>query len=104
MNCTPHSITMSDHIFSYGSTLGVTLLAGVILSFTLATSLAGSGYRQTAANSAAFGMAAFLGGSAGTVYMAMHECGVTNANGGVSIAVAVLGGVFLLFSLATGKS
>lgn len=101
--CSPHAITMKDSIFTVGATVGVTLVAGLILNFTLASSLAGSGYRQTAANAASFGLAGFLGGSAGSVYMAMHDCGVANIHGGASIALALLGGVVMLFSLTTGK-
>ena len=102
--CTPHSITMSDHIVSFGSTLGVSLVSAMVLTFTLASSLAGAGYRQSAANAAAFGLAGFLGGATGTGFMAMHDCGVTNVNGGVSLAVAALGTVVLLVSVVTGKA
>ncbi len=96
--------TNRDILFSVGGTALVTIVAGLVLVQTLARSLAGGGYTQTSSNTAAFGLAAFLGGAVGAGVMAMGDCGVANMPGGISLAVGLLGLVGLMFALATGKS
>jgi hypothetical protein len=96
--------TNRDMLFSLGGTALVTIVAGVVLVQTMARSLAGSGYTQSSSNIAAFGLAAFLGGSVGGAVMAIGDCGVANVPGGVSLGVALVGLVGMIFALATGKS
>lgn len=95
--------TNRDVLFALGATCVVTLVAGVILVSTMARSLAGSGFRQSSANAAAFGLAAMLGGASGATMMAVGDCGVKNMPGGVSLTCGVLGMVLLFFALMTGK-
>ena len=93
-----------EMLSSLGGTAIVTIVAGLFLVRTLARSLAGSGYTQSSSNIAAFGLAAFMGGSVGTAVMAAGDCSVANVPGGLSLGVALVGLVAFLFSLATGKS
>jgi hypothetical protein len=96
--------TTRDTLFSLGGATVTTIVAGLILVQTLAASLAASGYRQASANAAAFGLAAFFGGSVGTAIMAFGDCSVTNVPGGVSLGMAMVGLCLALFSFATGRA
>lgn len=83
--------------------LGTIVMGGIGIS-TLSRSLAGSGYRQSAANMAGLGMGATVGGAIGAGLMISDVCGVVNLPGGISAAVFTMGLLALVFSLATGKA
>jgi hypothetical protein len=96
--------TNKQWAFSMGGLLiGTLVVAGVGVS-TLSPSLAGGGYRQSAANMAGLGLGGFIGGGVGAGVMASSTCGVANIPGWISIAVSAIGLLVLVFSLATGRS